>query len=54
MYDNILTTTFNYYLHQSRADAAEETVKALSEIMKEKDKEIETANVRRKRKKKKG
>jgi hypothetical protein len=42
---------FNISHFQSRADAAEETVKALSEIMKEKDKEIETANVRKTRRK---
>ena len=44
---------FNISHLQSRADAAEETVKALSEIMKEKDKEINMANVRKKRKKRK-
>ena len=43
----------NIYHLQSRADAAEETVKALSEIMKEKDKEINMANVRENRGKRK-
>ena len=37
---------FLFIFYQSRADAAEENIKLLTEKMKEKDKEVELAKVR--------